>query len=259
MMLAERERWLLEAACAPGDRAALAWERWSQHADFDRLEPGAYQLLPAVFRNLEPRRPSGTAFRRALAIYRQTWVANLLALREAADRCGELEAKGASYALAGDAALAVMAYPDAGARPIGSVEVLVEDGLETRDWAPNSYQVLAPADLLIRLCQRISVWEPRPRAPVLADAWKLVDRMAAADWARLAALAREEGIILAVRRVLERLARLGAAVPAYVVDELAAARSGLAEWLEYQIRSRPLWPVPGRGFSLRTLRRLRSL
>ena len=97
----------MEAACATGDHAALAWERWSRDADLDRLEPGEYQLLPAVFRNLESRRPRGTSFRKALAIYRQTWVANLVQLRQAAEQCRAREAQGIPSALAGDAALAV--------------------------------------------------------------------------------------------------------------------------------------------------------
>jgi hypothetical protein len=269
--LTEREQWLLEAACASGDRAADGWERWRRNADFDRLEPGAYQMLPAVFRNLEPQDPSDSAFRKAKAIYRRTWVANQVVLREAGERCRGFSAKGVACAVAGDAALALLAYPDPGARPIEGLEVLTAEGSTSRFThslikaaVPRrvgevEVRVLAPAGLLLLACERIVAWDRRPLAPALADAWKLLDRLEARDWARLLKLARRARSALTLRRGLERLKLLGAGpLPAEALRELAAVRTGWIERLEYRIKSRAPWTMPGRTVALLALSHLRA-
>jgi hypothetical protein len=116
---------LLAAACATGPRAAEAWQRWSDATTLDALDPGAYSLLPLVFRNLESLNPPGIAFRKAAAIYRHTWFANEIALRSAARIMKLLEANRAEVALAGDLALTLAAYPDLGARPLGSIDFVI--------------------------------------------------------------------------------------------------------------------------------------
>jgi Uncharacterised nucleotidyltransferase len=212
--LTDAERYLLEAACSTGKRALQAWGRWSASTDLDRLEPGEYALLPLVFRNLESQAPPGTPFRKAAAIYRQTWFANQIALRGAAKLGSALESRGIEYALAGSAALAVVAYPDPGARPIAGLDFLVgperlreaieaSAGVELEEHAVRwhvqlmpgvtsrfaaslraaavpisvggaALKVLAPADLFLIACERICTWDHGPRAPVLADAWQLL-------------------------------------------------------------------------------------
>lgn len=214
MTLTAGERHLLEAACSTGERALRAWELWSAGADLDRLQPGEYALLPLAFRNLESQAPPDPRFRKAGAVYRQTWLANQLALRIAAELGCSLESRRIEYALAGDAALAVVAYPDPGARPIAGIDLLVgperlreaieasagveldgqtlrlhvqlapgathrfaaalRQAAEPRVVGGRAMRVLAPADLLLIGCEVICAWSAGPKAPAIADALRLV-------------------------------------------------------------------------------------
>jgi hypothetical protein len=134
---------LLAAACATGPRAAEAWHRWSDVTTLDALDPGTYSLLPLVFRNLESRNPPGIAFRKIAAIYRHTWFANEIALRSAARVIKMLEAARIDGALAGDLALTLAAYPDLGARPLGSIDIVIR-----RDDVSRTCDLLTAAGLI---------------------------------------------------------------------------------------------------------------
>ena len=125
LALTRGQRDLLAAACATGPRAVQAWHRWGDVTTLDALDPGTYALLPLVFRNLESSNPPGVAFRKAAAIYRHTWFANEMALRSAARIMKMLEAARTEVALAGDLALTLAAYPDLGARPLRSIDIVI--------------------------------------------------------------------------------------------------------------------------------------
>lgn len=167
---------LLVAASSTGDRASNAWERWSRAADLDALEPGAYDLLPLAFRNLEKQNPPGIAFRKAAAIYRHTWCANEVVLRRAARIAATLQTNRIEFALTGDIALTLAAYPDSGARPITSIDILIpEDSLIAASEAllaqalaagggtarrPRRGQPIALADSDGRFCQLFATVGP---------------------------------------------------------------------------------------------------
>lgn len=295
MKLGESERRLLLAGCANAAQALDAWGEWNATADFDRLTEGEYALLPLVFRNLEPLAPQDPAFRKAFAIYRQTWIANQLVLRRAAELGAALAARGIGYALAGAAALALLAYPDSGARPISGLDFLV-DPERLRDanevlvegdavrWhaqllpgvtgrfaaslrsaamqvavGASDVNVLAPADLLLIASEQCQTGDMGPKGILLADAWQLLAVLRTPeDWLRVLDQAEAERVTLTLRTALAELESLGAdPVPENVRTRLAGSVPGVLERLEYRRKHRA-GGLPGRRTSLRVLRYLKA-
>ncbi len=295
MNVSTAERRLLDASCATGDRAVQAWRDWSAAVDLDRIPRGEFQLLPLVFRNLESHRLEDVPFRKAYAFYRQTWLANQLALRRLAEIAVRLDSLGIRYAVAGEVAAALVAYPDPGARPITEIAVLVSpadlepakalgpeplvsfhsqlapgvtrrfpasllDGARTRQVGGSSLRVLQPADLFLIACDALGTWGVEPRTLVLADAWKLLALLRSeTDWERLLHQSTAERANLLVRSALAELEILGAgAVPGPFRLGLEAIRPGVLERLEYRKKHREPGPLPGHELSLLVLRHLRA-
>ena len=89
----EGQFWLLQAAFLPDDRARLAWERWRSQVNLeDHLSPGAYRLLPALFRNLHFLGISDPFLAKMRGVARQNWLRNRLMFRALADPLRELSA-----------------------------------------------------------------------------------------------------------------------------------------------------------------------
>jgi hypothetical protein len=263
--------------------------------DLDRLPPGEFRLLPLAFRNLETLGLDDVPFRKAYAIYRQVWLANQLAVRHAAELGARLDSCRIRYALAGDAAVALVAYPDLGTRPIADIAMLVSpDDLEfakpfgddqrvlfLSQLAPGatrrftvalldaarpqrvgglSIKVLLPADLFLIASDNLETWNLASRAPAVADAWKLLKTLGSTtDWERLLLQASSEKATLLLGAALDELEALGAGpAPNEFRRRLEAARPGMLERLEYRKKSRQLGPVPGHELSLLVLRHLRA-
>jgi hypothetical protein len=106
----------------------------------------------------------------------------------------------------------------------------------------------------------ICAWSAGPKAPAIADAWKLVGTLRSeTDWARLLEQARAERVTLTVRTALAQLEALApGSLPARVTAELGAASEPFMERLEYRLKARGPGPLPGRGLALLVLRHLRA-
>jgi hypothetical protein len=256
--LSDSERQLLLAACADGARTEQSWQRWSAGADLDRLTPDEFALLPLAYRNLEPHAPEDPLFRKAFAIYRQTWLANQLALRRAAELGSALASRGIDHALAGAGALALVAYPDPGARPIAGLDFLVDpERLREATDAASSValgtlavrwhaqlppgvtrrfagslraaavpisvgggllKVLVPPDLLLIASEQICAWDAAPRALFLADAWRL-----------LGALREPADVVRALEQAQAERVTLTLRITLAELEFLGAASTGITE------------------------------
>lgn len=123
---------LLVAALAEPPEAADAWRALQSELDLDRLEPGSFELLPLITRNLvEAGGDGGYAHDAHLArlkgIYRRSWVKNNLLLERVKTTAAELEAAGIRGLFVEGPTLATRYYPDAGLRPTSFFHVLVDE------------------------------------------------------------------------------------------------------------------------------------
>src|SRR5574341_997684 len=79
-----RQRLLLRAALLADGDALDAWQAWKSEADFDQLDYGTARILPLLYRNLTFLQIHDPFLRRLKGIYRRTWYANQLTLRDLA-------------------------------------------------------------------------------------------------------------------------------------------------------------------------------
>jgi len=81
---------LLYAAFWQGPEAATAWQRWRDVVDWDgHIEPGAYALLPFIYRNLRGLQVSEPLLPRFKGVMRHAWLANQGLLAQLRDTLGE--------------------------------------------------------------------------------------------------------------------------------------------------------------------------
>jgi hypothetical protein len=117
---------LLRATLAAdeGDRAA-AWARWARDHDLDAIDALGGWLLPLVHRRV-PQAALGSALGRLRGIHRYHWTRNqLLASRlDAAFR--SFAQDGVLPVMVSGPAVATRWYPDAGARPVEVVDLLLD-------------------------------------------------------------------------------------------------------------------------------------
>lgn len=82
---------LLSAAFLPHPDARVAWRRWRDSIDWDRhIDPEAFALLPAVYRNLQGLGADDPLFPRFKGIARQGWLANqrrIVGLKDTLEEC----------------------------------------------------------------------------------------------------------------------------------------------------------------------------
>ncbi len=118
---------LLVAALADPDESIAAWSTLRARFSLDELEPGSFELMPLVYRNLSSGGHEDELLARLKGIYRKTWVLNNLLL-EKTKVIGEVmgAAKISTMFLEG-ATFAARYYPDLGLRFTSSVDVLVDD------------------------------------------------------------------------------------------------------------------------------------
>jgi hypothetical protein len=116
-------RLLLQAALLPGPAAQSAWDQWLASVDFERLEPGATELLSLVSRNvtgLDGERPID---RRVRGVHRMTWANNRIVWARAASLVDEVAATIGPPVLVGSVARLPAYADDWGARPFDRVEL----------------------------------------------------------------------------------------------------------------------------------------
>jgi hypothetical protein len=120
---------LLSAAILPEGRWLTAWSRWRASADLDRLTPGAFRLLPLLFKRLRSAGMEDAWMGRLQGIYRHTWARNQILLREATDAVRVLSQAGIPVMLIKGAAMILGQYHDAGLCPTVDVDILVPEQL----------------------------------------------------------------------------------------------------------------------------------
>jgi hypothetical protein len=140
-----QERLLVAALGDPSD-SADAWRGLPASFSLDELEPGSFELMPLVYRNLSSSGCEDVLLPRLKGIYRRAWVKNNLLLERTRDLVEALRAAGIAVLVLEGAALAQRYYPDLGLRPTSLLHLLVRrddeagalQGLRSAGWAPRA-------------------------------------------------------------------------------------------------------------------------
>jgi hypothetical protein len=121
-----QELLLLRAGLWQGERSLEAWREWRREAeDIDTVETGSYRLLPLVYRNLGPLLADDPDAGRLKDLYRHSWAVNQLGLRIGRRAIDALRSADLDVLALKGGALIDSAYEDAGARPMGDLDLAV--------------------------------------------------------------------------------------------------------------------------------------
>jgi putative nucleotidyltransferase-like protein len=121
-----RELLLLRACLWEGERGLDAWREWRRGTgDVETIEAGSHRLLPLAYSNLGPLPAGDPDAERLKGAYRRSWAVNQLGLRIGRRAIDALHAAGLEVLALKGAALIGSAYRDAGARPVGDVDLAV--------------------------------------------------------------------------------------------------------------------------------------
>lgn len=119
---------LLRASLWEGGRAKAAWLEWRRaEPNLDAVDAGSSRLLPLAYRNLGPLLAGDPDSARLKDAYRRSWTFNQIGLRVACRAIDALQAAGVEVLALKGAALLGSAYRDAGARPMGDVDLAVRE------------------------------------------------------------------------------------------------------------------------------------
>jgi O-antigen/teichoic acid export membrane protein len=116
---------LLLAALGDPDSAADAWTSLPDTFSVDDLEPGSFELMPLVYRNIAAARPHDPELPRLKGIYRRSWVKNNLLLGRTSEIAETLRAAEIPALFLEGPSYAARFYGDLALRPTSSVHVLV--------------------------------------------------------------------------------------------------------------------------------------
>lgn len=117
---------LLRASLWHEDAAFAAWTEWRRlQPSLDAIDEGSYRLLPLLYRNLTPQLAGDPDAGRLKGVYRHSWAVNQLGLRLGRKAINALAGAGIEALALKGAALIGVAYMDAGARPMGDVDLAV--------------------------------------------------------------------------------------------------------------------------------------
>ena len=119
---------LLVAALADPPEAVAAWRALRPSLTFDELEPGSFELMPLVYRQLTAGGADDDLLSRLKGVYRKSWLVHNLLLERTKDTALALEEAGIRALFIEGAPLAVRYYPEPGLRYTSNVDVLVDDG-----------------------------------------------------------------------------------------------------------------------------------
>lgn len=117
---------LLVAALAEPEAAVRAWRLVQPQLDLEHLEPGSFELLPLVHRNLSSGGHDDALMPRLKGIYRRAWVKNHLLLERLKDTVEVLEGARIRSLVVEGPTTAARYYPDAGLRPTSFLQLLVD-------------------------------------------------------------------------------------------------------------------------------------
>ncbi|AFZ15630.1 hypothetical protein Cri9333_4867 (plasmid) [Crinalium epipsammum PCC 9333] len=121
--LTKKQELLLQAALLQGKAALSAWEQWQSSVDIEVLDAESHVLLPQLYRNLLTHGVEDPQMARLKGIYRRTWYANQLRLKQLKILLSHLKNAGIEAIVLGDAALG--SCQDETYRPISNFHLLV--------------------------------------------------------------------------------------------------------------------------------------
>jgi len=145
------QRLLLEAALLKPPAAERAWRDWYAEHQLEAPDEGSFRLLPLVFCNLE-RCGGGLwpQWEKLRGIHRLAWSRNQWLFHHVRPLAKELADAGIPVMVVKGAALTLRVYPDAGARPMQDVDLMVPSAraaeafeiFERRGWRPTRWRPL---------------------------------------------------------------------------------------------------------------------
>jgi hypothetical protein len=112
------------------EAAVTSWRELRPNLDVDELEPGSFELIPLVVRNLTLAGLDDPELDRLKGIVRRTWVRNNLLVERTKEAAQALAADDISALFIEGVALASRFYSELGLRPTSFVDVLVN----ANDW-----------------------------------------------------------------------------------------------------------------------------
>ena len=134
------QRRLLVAALAGTEEAVAMWHRLRPELVLDELEPGSFELMPLIYRQLVTGEVEDTILTRLKGIYRKSWLIHTLLLERTRESASALDAAGVRALFVEGAPLAARYYPEPGLRFTSHVDVLVDE-----DSVPQATAALAGA------------------------------------------------------------------------------------------------------------------
>jgi len=173
-----QQRVLLQAALDDPESAAEAWASLPAGFSLDDLEPGSFELLPLVYRNLARTSAADPLLPRLKGIYRKSWVKNTLLLGATSEVAGRLAGAGIPALFLEGPLYGLRFYGDLGLRPSSAVHVLVPPAqaraasaaLEGDGWTPRpgsdaypGWRVLFGADESICVLRSALAFDYLPR------------------------------------------------------------------------------------------------
>lgn len=141
---------LLQAALFPDERGIAAWDAWKSQVDLvnDKLDGGSFRVLPLVYSNLKALGVVDEHTARLKGIHRKAWYENQMHLHTLSQVLTMFAGAGIPTLALKGAPLALLHYPEVGARPMSDVDVLVPteranealDALHAAGWHDSSYE-----------------------------------------------------------------------------------------------------------------------
>jgi hypothetical protein len=123
---------LLVVALEDRPKAAVqAWREIRPGLVLDELEPGSFELLPLIYRNLAQCGHNEPELPRLKGIYRKAWVANTLLVERTKMSAEVLTTAGISALFIEGVTLASRFYPELGLRPTAVVDIFVSERHES--------------------------------------------------------------------------------------------------------------------------------
>jgi hypothetical protein len=109
------------------EAAVRAWREIRPGLVLDELEPGSFELLPLIYRQLAQSGHDEPELPRLKGIYRKAWVANTLLVERTKVSAEVLTAAGISALFIEGVTLASRFYPELGLRPTAVVDIFVSE------------------------------------------------------------------------------------------------------------------------------------
>jgi hypothetical protein len=141
---------LLKAALFRDERGIAAWNTWKSQIDLvnDKVDGGSFRLFPLLYLNLKALGVADEHTPRLKGIHRKAWYENQMHLHTLSQVLAMFAQAGIPTLALKGAPLALLHYPDVGARPMSDVDVLVPtaranealDALHAAGWRETHYE-----------------------------------------------------------------------------------------------------------------------